>query len=190
MAIGCWVLRAAGDYIVARELKVWGENIIRQGIPRLAAVLRVFVICKVIAWVIRTSNPCTTLMSQSMVIRGFSSSCVSFGGWLEFVRPKEPKRATRARIGGKAPASSKGKRKTVFATKYASQITFRGRSNVLKTNVKNTGSWLGNHALSGRGGRVDLGRGGVPWAAHDEKQLRVRGEIMGPGKYENVRKSQ
>ena len=133
-------LLVAGDYFVAMGLKVWGGNIIRRGLPRLTAVLRVFVICKIAAWVIRTSELCTTMMSQSMAIRGgLSSSCIDIGGWLEFGRPEKTRGAMRAKPGKRISSSAKGKRAAVFDKKYADQLYFRGIAKVAKSNLENTG---------------------------------------------------
>ena len=46
--------------------------------------LQIFSACKIAAWVIRSSRPTTTLMTQGLVLKCFSSCCASSGGWLEF----------------------------------------------------------------------------------------------------------
>ena len=79
------------------------------------------------------------MMSQSMEIRGFSPSCIAIGGRLEFGRPEKPRGAMRAKPGGKIPASAKGKRATVFAKKYADQLSVRGSAKVVKSILNNTG---------------------------------------------------
>ena len=117
----------SGDYELARELKRWGENIIAQRIPRLVAVLRVFVMCKIAAWVVRASSPCTTLMTQSMVLRGYSSSCVSMSGWLSFEDSRGKTPPARSMKIGKKETSSATRRCTVFTKKYAALLPFRGR---------------------------------------------------------------
>ena len=116
-----------GDYELARELKRWGENIIAQRVPRLVAVLRVFVMRKITAWVVRASSPCTTLMAQSVVLRGYSSSCISMSGRLSFEDSRGEKPPSRSMKIGKKETSSAPRRCTVFTKKYAALLPFRGR---------------------------------------------------------------
>ena len=116
-----------------------GGDVIRQGPRRLAAVLRVFVTCKVAAWAIRNSPPCAKLATQAMAIRGFPAPSSALGSWLQFDDPKQKVSAmrTKPKINKKAPMRSK--RVTVYATKYAGRLHFRpdGRPMaVMKRNFK------------------------------------------------------
>ena len=129
-------LLVSDDYFLASELKVWGENITTHGIQRITAVFRVFVICKIAAWVIRTPQPCTTMMSQPMVVRWFSSSCKAIGSWLVLGGPEKPRGAMRAKPWGEIHASTTGKSATVYDKKYADQISFRGSAKAAKRNLE------------------------------------------------------
>ena len=102
-----------------------GGNAIRQGARRLAAVLRVFVTCKIAAWVIRNSRPCTKLMTQAMAIRGFSASSSALGSWLQFEDPGQKVSAMRTKPKIKKKTPMRSKRATVYATKYAGRLHFR-----------------------------------------------------------------
>ena len=97
-------------------MKRRGENVIRQGLPRLRVVLQVFTACKLIAWVMRSSRPCSTVTSQSSVLRGFSASCQLLRGWLVFddrhsqIEVRKPIRATES------VAPMKARRRTIFTS--------------------------------------------------------------------------
>ena len=116
-----------GDYELARELKRQGGDIISQRLPRLVAVLRVFVMCKIAEWVVRASKPCAILMSQSMILRRYSASCVSMRGWLKFEESYRKMPSARSMEIGKKEEVSGANRNKVFAKKYARLLSFRGR---------------------------------------------------------------
>ena len=117
---------------MARELKRWGENVIRQGLPRLSVVLQVFTACKIIAWAMRSLRPCSTVTSQSSVLRGFSSSSQFLRGWLVF-DGRRPQVEVREPINEKkSVAPMKTRRRTIFTSGERHSLQFhaprKGRS--------------------------------------------------------------
>ena len=46
--------------------------------------IQIFAVCKIAAWVIRSSRPTTTLMTQGLAMKCFSSCSASSGGRMEF----------------------------------------------------------------------------------------------------------
>ena len=138
-----------GDYELARELNRLGGDIISHRLPRLVAVLRVFVMCKIAAWVFRASNPCAILMSQSMILRAYSDSCISTSGWLKFEESYKKISFARCMKLGKNASFDGSKRNTVFARKYAGMLSFRGcgRASGVKQSQKKLGYRIGPPAL-------------------------------------------
>ena len=106
-------------------MESWGENVIAHGPLRLQVVLRVFVVCKVAAWVVRNARPCTKLMTQSMAIRGVSAASSALGGWLQFEEPKRDVSPKANKPQSKRKSAMRSKRTTAYTTKNAGSPNFR-----------------------------------------------------------------
>ena len=115
----------------AREIKGWGENVIRQGRRRLHVAIRIFATHKLASWAMRDYRPTSTLMTQGPVPRCPSGSMRSQIGWVSFGENMDALSANKKRRDEipdpKAKTRRVRRRKTIFATRSSKRSVFRHR---------------------------------------------------------------
>ena len=81
----------------AREIKGWGENVIRQGRRRLHVAIRIFATHKLASWAMRDYRPPSTLTTQGLVLRCLPGPMRSKNGRVAFDEGTDSRRGNKKR---------------------------------------------------------------------------------------------